>query len=208
MALPKFEDYKAPWEVDTTGNPVAVEDQELDPAKLKKHLWNILSDKEKAQIARDTNGTKVTELTTKVAELEKAKPAGDKPAEGAAKENEQIAQLMKLVQDMGEKVKTSDLNATKLTVISAKGLDPVADLSFFSKLETAEEIETMADTLVERGLAKKKTDSADEEGNDGGNPLAGKPPAVLNNGTPQGGPGDKVDVDGFIAQYSSTNPLF
>lgn len=208
MALPKFEDYKAPWEVDTTGNAVAVEDQELDPAKLKKHLWNILSDKEKAQLARDTNATKVTELTTKVTDLEKAKPAGDKPAEGTAKENEQIAQLMKLVQDMGEKVKTSDLNATKLTVISAKGLDPVADLSFFSKLETAEEIETMADTLVERGLAKKKTDSTDDEDNGQLNPLGGKPPAPLSNGLPAGGGSDKVDVDGFIAQYSSTNPLF
>lgn len=208
MALPKFEDYKAPWEVDTTGNPVAVEDQELDPAKLKKHLWNILSDKEKAQVARDTNATKVTELTTKVTELEKAKtPAGDKPADGSPKENEQIQQLMKLVQDMGEKVKTSDLNATKLTVITTKGLDPVADLGFFEKLETAEEIEKMADTLVERGLAKKKTDSTDEE-TEQLNPLGGKPPAPLNNGIPAGNTGDKVDVDGFIAQYQSTNPLF
>jgi polyhydroxyalkanoate synthesis regulator phasin len=208
MALPKFEDYKAPWEVDTTGNPVAVEDQELDPAKLKKHLWNILSDKEKAQVARDTNATKVTELTTRVTELEAAKtPAGDKPAEGSAKENEQIAQLMKLVQDMGEKVKASDLNATKLTVISAKGLDPVADLGFFEKLDTAEEIEKMADTLVERGLAKKKTDSDDPDGEQL-NPLGGKPPAPLNNGLPNGGQGEKVDVDAFISQYSSTNPLF
>jgi hypothetical protein len=206
MALPKFEDYKAPWEVDTTGNPVAADEQVLDPAKLKKHLWNILSDKEKAQIARDTNATKVTELETKVTELGKAKPEGDKSAEGATKENEQIAQLMKLVQDMGEKVKTSDLNATKLTVISAKGLDPQADLGFFAKLETAEEIEAMADTLVERGLAKKKTDATDGEENEG-NPLGTKP-TVLNNGTPQGGGSEKVDVEAFLAQYSSTNPLF
>jgi hypothetical protein len=207
MALPKFEDYKAPWEVDTTGNAVAVEDQELDPAKLKKHLWNILSDKEKAQLARDTNATKVTELTTKVTELEAAKPAGDKPAEGAAAENEQIKQLMKLVEDMAGKVKGAELHSTKLDIITTKGLDPKADISFFAKLETAEEIEAMADTLVERGLAKKAETPNDDEDNTP-NTLGGKPPAPLNNGLPAGGAGDKVDVNGFIAQYSSTNPLF
>jgi hypothetical protein len=207
MPVPKFEEYKAPWEVDTTGSPVEADSQTLDPVKLKKYIWNLLSDKDKAQVARDTNATKVTELTTKVTELEAAKPAGDKPAESDDKANEQITKLMKLVEDMGGKVKTAELNATKLNILSTKGLDPVADLAFFAKLDTAEEIEAMADTLVERGLAKKAEQTDDDDDNTP-NPLGGKPPAPLNNGLPAGGAGDKVDVDGFIAQYSSTNPLF
>lgn len=48
MAKKKLEEYLAPWEVDDEGNKLD-EPQEIDPAKLKKYLLNILNDKEDLQ---------------------------------------------------------------------------------------------------------------------------------------------------------------
>lgn len=87
--LPKFEDWKAPWEI---------RGEELDPEKVKRHLYNLERDKEtltteKAQAAqeRDELKTKVDEfemkdldevqkLQRKIEQLEKAKPTEDPKA--------------------------------------------------------------------------------------------------------------------------------
>jgi hypothetical protein len=60
-ALPKFEDWLAPWEVDGDGKKLD-EPAEIDPARLKKHLYNLLSDKTRLQ---ETVADKDTELAGK-----------------------------------------------------------------------------------------------------------------------------------------------
>jgi hypothetical protein len=202
VAIPKFEEFKAPWELDANGQPLAEDAQVIDKGKLKKHLYNLLGDKDKAQTARDTNASKIGELTAQIETLKAADPAG-----AADSSNPEIKKLMDLVKDMSEKASNAELKAAKVTVLTTKGLDPIGDMAFFEKLSTAEEIEAMADKLVERGLAKKT--EATPEGEEGG-ALDGKPAAPLNNGTPPGAnDGElKVSVTDFLAGYQSGNPLF
>lgn len=48
MAKKKLEEYLAPWEVDDKGEKLD-EPQDIDPAKLKKYLLNLLNDKDDLQ---------------------------------------------------------------------------------------------------------------------------------------------------------------
>jgi len=99
-ALPKFEDWKAPWEVDSTGLSVPDEEQALDPARLKKYLHGLLTDKERLQ----TTVTTVTgerdvikqrlDTETRKGEGEEAKVARER--EDAIKAAEQKGQLAAL----------------------------------------------------------------------------------------------------------------
>lgn len=64
--LPKFEDWKAPWEK---------EGEEFDPAKFdnnaaRKYLHNLLSDKARLQASNQTLTTERDELKAKVTEFE------------------------------------------------------------------------------------------------------------------------------------------
>lgn len=205
MAIPKFEDFKAPWETDANGQPIAEDAQVVDKGVLKKWAWNLMNDKDKAQTGRDTNASKIGELTAQIETLKGAAPAGGGAADSS---NPEIKKLMDLVKDMSEKASNAELHSAKVTVLTTKGLDPVDDMSFFEKLGTAEEIEAMADKLVERGLAKKKEAGEGEENHEVG--LDGKPVLKLNNGTPTGADDGqlKVSVSDFLAGYQSGNPLF
>lgn len=66
MAKKKLEEYLAPWEVDDQGNPLT-EPEDIDPAKLKKYLLNLLNDKEDLQ---EKLSDKDVELANKVADLD------------------------------------------------------------------------------------------------------------------------------------------
>lgn len=210
MALPKFEEFKAPWETDANGQAIAEDAQVVDKALLKKWAYNVLSDKEKAQIARDTARSENTTLKTKVTELESKPDAGASGGEGD-KENAQIKQLMGLVTQLTEDNKTANFKAEKMTVLTSKGFDPASDFALFDGKDTVEAVEQYADLLVERGLGGKKPAEGENQGGtdgNGGKPkLDDKPAGQLNNGLPNGGGDEKVDVDAFLKQYSTGNPL-
>lgn len=212
MALPKFEEFKAPWELDASGNPLADDAQVVDKEKLKKHLFNVLSDKEKAQIARDTARSESTTLKTKVTELESKQTQGGGNATDGEQENAQIKQLMGLVTQLTEDNKKAVFDNQKITILTTKGFDPVADMALFEGKNTTEAVEQYAELLTERGLGGKKGASTGNEnggtGGEGGREpkLDGKPAGQLNNGLPGGGD-EKVDVNAFLAQYSTGNPL-
>lgn len=207
MPVPKFEDFKAPWETDANGQPVAEDAQVIDKDQLKKWAHALLSDKEKAQIARDTARSENATLKGKVTDLEsKVNGAGD----GNGEQDNQIKQLMGLVQQLTEDNKKATFQAEKIQILTTKGFDPVADVALFDGKETAEAVEQYADLLVERGLGGKKpgTDGENNGGSDGSKPkLEDKPAGQLNNGLPSDGASEKVDVNAFLAQYSTTNPL-
>jgi hypothetical protein len=206
VALPKFDEFKAPWETDAQGNPIAEADQVIDKGLLKKYLYNTLSDKEKAQIARDTARSENTELKTKVTELEGKQTGG----ESTGQPNDQIKQLMGLVQKLTEDNKKAEFKATKVEILSTKGFDPKSDMALFEGKDTPEAVEQYADLLVERGLGGKKPTEGENGGNgdEGKAPkLDGKPPVQLNNGLPGNGAEGDVDVDAFLKQYSSGNAL-
>lgn len=201
MAVPKFEDFKAPWETDAQGNPIAEADQVVDKSQLKKWAHALLTDKEKAQVARDTARSENTELKTKVTDLE-AKVSGGNNTDGS-QQDDQIKQLMGLVQKLTDDNKKATFKAEKMQILTTKGFDPVADAALFEGKETVEAVEQYADLLVERGVGGKKSAEGEGDG-DGDTPkLESKPAGQLNNGLPKGAGDDAVDVNAFLKQYSS-----
>lgn len=202
MALPKFEDYKAPWEVDAQGNPIEPDKQETDPEKLKKHLWNVLSDKEKAQAARDAALGKNTELTSKVTELEAA-------VQGKANEGKtELEKLQASVDALTKRAVDAEFAKDRMSVLTEHKIDPKAHDLLTGK--TLDEMTASAAKLVELGLVvKDTTGNGENNGNNGnggdGNPLNTTPRQRLNPGDPTpGSEGDGPSVDDFVKNFEST----
>lgn len=206
MALPKFEDYKAPWEVDAQGNPIEPDKQETDPEKLKKHLWNVLSDKEKAQAARDAALGKTTELTSKVTELEAA-------VQGKANEGKtELEKLQASIDALTERATKAEFEKDRMSVLTEHKIRPDAHDLLTGK--TLDELKASAEKLVALGLVEKEGSTGEGNGggdgnNGGGNPLETQPKPRSNPGDPNpGGGGDDISVDDFAKQYGgNTFPL-
>jgi hypothetical protein len=85
--LPKFEDYLAPWEVDGDGKKLD-EPAELDPARLKKHLYNLLSDKTRLQETVADKDTEVAQAQQALKDLQTQHENEDQRKERENKERE------------------------------------------------------------------------------------------------------------------------
>lgn len=85
--LPKFEDWLAPWEVGDDGKALE-EPAEVDPARLKKHLYNLLSDKEKLQEARQTAEVERDEAKQQLADVQREHENDEQRREREQKERE------------------------------------------------------------------------------------------------------------------------
>jgi len=199
VAVPKFEEFKAPWEIDSAGNPIEADKQEVDPEKLKKHLWNLLSDKDKAQAARDSALGKVTELNSKVTELETA-------AQGKANEGKtEIEKLQESINALTKRATDAEYNSTRLKVLTANKIDPKAHDLLTGK--TLDEMNASAAKLVELGLVVKESASTEGKGGEGegeGNPLNTTPRTRLNPGDPKPDEGGELSVDDFVKRYGSS----
>lgn len=192
MALPTFEDWQAPWEVSG---------KELDPAQIKKHHYNVLKDKEKAQAARDAEAAKVTELTGKVTELESK--LNDKGAENLS----ELQKLQKSLDELSERAATAELEKTRLEVMTTNNIDPKAAEFLVGK--TKAELDASAAKLVELGLVKKSTtDGETPKLDEQGNPIVTQPVVKErhNSGDPKGD-GDKElpTVDDFLKSYDESH---
>lgn len=204
MALPKFEEFKAPWELDSAGNPIEADKQEVDAEKLKKHLYNVLSDKEKAQTARDAALQQIGTLTTERDTLKQA---------AAAKADEGKTELQKLQESINaltKRAETAEYDKNRMAVLTQHKIKPEAHSLLTGK--TVEEMTASAEQLVALGLVEKATtDNGGGEGNGAGqgNPLDTTPRPRLNPGDPNpGSEGDGPSVDDFVKQYGgSTFPL-
>ena len=200
MALPKFEDFKAPWEVDAAGNAIEADKQEVDPEKLKKHLWNVLSDKEKAQTARDAALTQIGTLTT---ERDTLKSAAE------AKANEGKTELQKLQESMDALTKRAELaehDKDRLAVLTQHKIKPEAHSLLTGK--TLAEMTASAEQLVALGLVEKA--ATDNGGGDGagagqGNPLDTTPKQRLNPGDPKPDEGGEMSVEDFAKRYGGSS---
>jgi hypothetical protein len=204
VALPKFEEFKAPWEVDSAGNPIEADKQEIDPEKFKKHLWNLLSDKEKAQTARDAALQQVGTLTTERDTLKQA--AEQKSQEGLT----EIQKLQQSIEGLTKRAEQAEFDKTRVEVLTKNKIKPEAHSLLQGK--TLAELEASAANLVALGLVEAPT--TDNGGSNGagegqGNPLDTTPRPRLNPGDPNpGSEGDGPSVDDFVKQYGgNTFPL-
>ena len=201
MPLPKFEDYKAPWELDKDGKAVDADKQVTDPEKLKKHLYNVLTDKEKAQTARDTALGLNTELTGKVTELETA--VANKGAEGLS----EMQKLQASIEALTTRTANAELAKTRLEVMTGANLKPEAAEFLIGKTEA--ELKASADKLVALGLVKEATTAVETPKLDAeGNPIVGQPVIKErnNSGDPLK-PGDKTlpSREEFVKAYDASH---
>ena len=138
-ALPKLEDWKAPWETTKEGKDVSEEEQKIEPSRLKKYLYGLLSDKERLQ----TSVTTVTEDRDKLKkDAEELARKDETAADKLKRENEELtAKLAKGTEDSAEK------RALRLEVAIDKGLTLIQAERLLGA--TKEEMAADADKLVE-----------------------------------------------------------
>ena len=147
--LGKIEDYQAPWET-ATGS-----DAEIDSGKLKKFLFNLLTDKAKAEdAAEDAAADKVkaeTELASKAEEFAKGDTTGE------------LGKVQVKLAEAESRAKTAQGNLDRLTVGIDKGLTPAQAKRLQGS--TIEELQADADELLETfGVTKEPAKTGDEEG--------------------------------------------
>lgn len=179
MPLPKLEDWKAPWEVDANGADIPEENQTLDPARLKKHLHNLLGDKERLQ----ANVTTVTaERDDFKSKLDEAARANEGDEERRKREQQEAIDAAKA---------EGSLNALKLEValdidgITGKQAKALAKrLSGSTREELAEDAKT---TIEDLGLQIGKPAAPEgDEGDDEGKPSpASRPRRQTASGDPR-----------------------
>jgi hypothetical protein len=109
--LPKYEDWKAPWEVDADGKAVPEEDQQFDAARARKRIYDLLSDRERAQVALEETTERAEETEKKLAEATDPKALEDLRAEAQAARAEAAAAK-----------KGGGLTALKFEIALEKGL--------------------------------------------------------------------------------------
>lgn len=178
-ALKPFTEFKAPWESETGEN-------EIDKPTLKKYIYNLLSDKAKAQDARD-------EALEKVATAEQERDEAKKQAGDASGEEARKA-LAKAEKERDEyKAKAEGLEAEKAH--NALRAEVIGDLDpKYAKYVTGSTKEEL-----EKSLESVKADFGLVEGEDGDkedevNPFV-RPRTDLINPIVERGAGNDAPVD-------------
>jgi hypothetical protein len=192
--VPPFEEFKAPWEVDSDGNEIPEEDQEVDRGVLKKLLWNLRRDKARAVQARQAVETERDEFKEKVEE--KARE-GESEVDRLKRENEELKAKQK---DAGKPdIKTLRLEAALeagLPRAHIKRLDP--DL-------------TELDDLIEDAKALKASfggsagTETDDDDDDADTPR-GRPSRTRTSGDPRGSRrSNEISIDDMLDKVPSSS---
>jgi hypothetical protein len=184
MALPKFEDYKAPWET-KDGKDVPEEEQVIDKAMLKKYVYGLQGDKERAQTARD-------EATT---ERDALKAKADEAAREGESETERLRRENEALKAEADKVPEVSREATVFKVALDKGL--TLDQAERLRGTTEEELTADADKLLE---SWGSTGKAPED--EGDNSLQRTPRRTHNPGDPEPDNGDPIDVARAVDSFN------
>lgn len=184
--LAAFEDFRAPWETE------AGADTDIDKARLKRYIYNLQSDKQKAQ-------EQVEALTT---ERDTLKKSVDEKAREGESENDRLKRELKEAQEKAAKGGETSKETLKLRVALRKGLSEVQAKRLVG--DTEEELVKDADELLESfgGAGNGKSEDG-EDGEDGeeGTPPTRQPRQVRNpvNNGGGGGTGAEIDIEKAIA---------
>lgn len=198
----KVDDWKAPWEVDSQGEDIAPDDQQLDGARLKKYLFGLLSDKQRLR-------TQVNELTEARTDLERQIAEATDPA----KITELQSKITELQQQRDAATSGTALENLKLQVALEKGLSAKQVKRLVGT--TREELEADADELIEESGGNQQANEGGGEGGEGeeGTPAPRRRRQVNpgdTKGRNGGGGGDDsplMDPDEFAKQYAERRSL-
>lgn len=172
--------------------------EEIDREKLKKYVFGLLTDKAKAQDARDVAKAETaevqTELDTANAELSSKAPADlQKKLQKAESERD----------DWKSKFEGLELGNLAIQVAKDKGLSDTQ--AKYLKGTTKDELEASADEFIKDNNITPKGDE-DEDQDDEGNPLYRTPRSTINPGdpNPRAGAEKVVDIEAVVAGFESS----
>lgn len=155
IELPKYETWKAPWEVDASGNDIPVEEQKFDADKARKLIFDRTVDKIRVQNSLAETTERAEELESQVADA--ADPAALKEVQD---------KLTKALAERDNAKSGNSLELARMRVALEKGLT----LKQAQRLHGEDEDELSADAddlLEELGISKsKKRGKADDEDDD------------------------------------------
>lgn len=167
IELPKYETWKAPWEVDASGNDIPVEEQKFDADKARKLIFDRTVDKIRVQNSLAETTERAEELESQVADA--ADPAALKEVQD---------KLTKALAERDNAKSGNSLELARMRVALEKGLT----LKQAQRLHGEDEDELSADAddlLEELGISKSKkrgkADDEEEEREDAGNSVRSRP---------------------------------
>lgn len=206
MSLPKFEDYKAPWEIDLKEG----DEPTFDFEKGKKYLYGVLSDKEKAQKERDTVQAELATVTTERDTLKSEKESKAREGEtetqrltrerDEAREDARKAKEKKDAEGDGKSPAELRLEVALemgLTAVQAKRLQGT----------TKEELESDAKDLLDSFGASGEGGDGDGDG-EGDGPRARPRRHLRNPADPQDGKTGELDEDAIVSNYVANRAGF
>lgn len=152
--LPKFEDWKAPWE--TKG-------EDFDEEAARRYIYNLTRDKEglqeKVATANQERDEAKAEVTEKQKELDEVTASNSTDADAVRKAQDKV-------REAEAKAEKAESAALRLEVALDKGLTAVQAKRLLGS--TKEELESDADELVEsfggQGKAAEDEEDEDEDG--------------------------------------------
>jgi hypothetical protein len=181
--LGSFDNFKAPWESETGS------DDEIDAAKFKKYLFNLLADKAKAEDAADEAAEKVTQIQAELDTAKKDVAKGDTSGK--------VAELQEKLTKAESEAETAKADYVRLEVATEKGLTPKQAKRLQGK--TKEELEADADEILEEFGVKKSEESQDDEDDENEGRTTPRPKLNLVNPGDSGGKGGEYDYDKIAA---------
>lgn len=164
--LPKFEDWKAPWES---------KGEDFDEEAARRHIYNLLSDKERLQGRVDTatqeRDEAKAEVTAKQKELDEVTASNSTDADAVRKAQDKV-------REAEDKASKAEARAARLSVALDKGLSETQAKRLIG--ETKEELEADAEELLNSfgGGRNAEADEDEDEDEDG---VPSRTPRRLNN---------------------------
>lgn len=117
----EFEKFLAPWEHDKDGKPLD-EPADLDAAKLKKFLYNLLSDKEKLQDTVKDVETERDQVKESLAEVQREHENEDQRRAREEKEREKDNEKLRKAAQANEKIEALEAEYPDATAAQLRKL--------------------------------------------------------------------------------------
>lgn len=151
-AVKPFAEFRAPWETE------AGDEAEIDKAKLKRYIYNLVTDKAKAQDSREEASENVTRLEGELAEAktEAASANGEEATRKIAKLERDLEAAKTKVSDLEKAQEISELRAEVLEGVDPKHAKHVVG-------ETREELEASLKEIREDFGIPEPGEGGDEE---------------------------------------------
>lgn len=173
-AMKPFEQFRAPWETEDGS------EAEIDKAKLKRFVFNALTDKAKAQDAREEalESIKTLEADLETAKAQAAEANGPEVAKRIEKLETDLAASKQKVKDLESAKEISDLRSEVLA-----GLDP--KVAKYVTGTTKEELEaSLKEVRADFNLPDPDATDDDDDDNEDDEPVVRTRPRVKNPADP------------------------